>query len=69
MGLELRRLSPEDGRDVYEMLRTIPAEENGFVNSVSGLSFEEYKQRLQKADAGSKLTGIVDGWKVPQTTY
>ncbi len=67
--VELRRLSPEDGEDVYGMLQAIPAEENGFVNSANGLSYEEYRRWLEKADAESRATGLTDGWKVPQTTY
>lgn len=69
MNIELRRLSPEDGMDVYEMLQAIPAEENGFTNSAHGLSFEEYGRWLEKADAESRMTGLMDGWRVPQTTY
>lgn len=67
--VELRRLSPEDGEDVYEMLQAIPAEENGFANSTRGLSLEEYRRRVEKADAGSRTTGLTDGRKVPRTTY
>lgn len=67
--LELRRLSTQDGADIYELLQAIPAEENGYMNSANGLSFEEFKRWLEKADANSRLTGITDGWKVPQTTY
>lgn len=66
---ELRRLSPEDGRDVYEMFQAIPAEENGFGNSAHGLSFEEFGPWLEACDRASRQVGIVDGWKVPQITY
>ena len=66
--LELRRLSPEDGRDVYEMLQRIPREENGLQNKASGLSWEELGQWLVKKQEESVRQGIVDGWKVPSTT-
>ena len=67
--IELRRLSPEDGRDVYEMLQRIPREENGLQNKANGLSWEEFRQWLVKKQEESVQQGIVDGWKVPSTTY
>jgi len=66
---ELRRLSPEDGRDVYDMLQEIPSEENGFVNGVRGLTYEAYRDWLVRADAVSRQEGIADGWRVPQLTF
>ena len=50
MTIELKRLSPDDGRDVYNMLREIPGDENGFINGCSGMSYEEYKSWLIKSD-------------------
>lgn len=44
MCLEIRKLSVNDGRDLYEMLQELPAEENGFINSVKGKTFDEYKE-------------------------
>ncbi|RAZ93969.1 GNAT family N-acetyltransferase, partial [Klebsiella oxytoca] len=38
-------------------------------NNANGLSFAEYKDWLQKKYAESQQTGLVDGWKVPSTTY
>ncbi len=67
--LELRKLGPDDGRDIYEMLREIPAEESGFESPANGKSFDEYKLWLQKCDQSSKQVGIVNGWKVPQTVF
>ena len=69
MCLELRKLSIDDGRDIYEMLQELPADENGFLNSVYGKTFEEYKEWLKKSVKGSEQTGIVDGWKVPSTIF
>ena len=46
--IELRRLSPNDGNDIYELLQLIPKDENGLINKANGLSFEEYKQFLGK---------------------
>ena len=67
--LELKKLSPEDGADVYELLQQIPGEENGLHNSVSGMSFDEYKAWLKKQYALSRQEGLIDGWKVPTTTF
>lgn len=67
--IELRRLSVEDGMDVYIMLQEIPKEENGLVNKGNGLSFEEYKEWLKQKYVESEQIGLVDGWKVPSTTY
>lgn len=66
---ELRPLSPDDGRDVYDMLQEIPEDENGFINHFHGIPFDEYRVRLAAAYAESKQVGIVDGWKVPQTIF
>lgn len=51
------------------MLQEIPKEENGLINEANGLSFEEYKEWLKVKYVESGQTGLVDGWKVPSTTY
>ena len=67
--IELKRLSINDGQDVYEMLQAIPKEENGLINSANGLTYDEFKNWLIKKHNDSLQEGLVDGWKVPQTTY
>ena len=67
--LELRKLSVGDGKDVYQMLQDIPLEENGLQNNVNGLTYEAYQDWLVKKQQESELDDIVDGWKVPATTY
>lgn len=69
MCLAIRKLSMDDGRDIYEMLQELPGDENGFINSAHGKTFDGYKQWLRKAVKDSEQVGIVDGWKVPSTTY
>lgn len=44
--LELKRLSVDNGLDIYTMLQEIPAEENGLINKANGLTFDEYKEWL-----------------------
>lgn len=69
MCLVLKTASIADGRDVYEMLQAIPADENGFMNAVNGKTFDEFKLWLVGQVESSQKTEIEDGWKVPQTTY
>ena len=67
--LELRRLSVNDGPEIYHMLQDIPKEENGFGNNANGMSYETYKKWLVAKHQESLREGILDGWKVPTTTY
>ncbi|MEA4894550.1 MAG: GNAT family N-acetyltransferase [Oscillospiraceae bacterium] len=69
MSIVLKKLSAEDGIDIYEMLQEIPKDENGFLNAVCGKTFEEYKQWLADNEAFSNATNLEDGWKVPTSTY
>ena len=66
--IELKRLSPSDGIEIYDLLQSIPREENGLQNKVNGMTYEEYKQWLIGKQVESEQEGIVDGWKVPSTT-
>ena len=66
---ELRKLSADDGRDVYDLLQEIPKEENGFENNASGKTYEQFREWLAKKEAESRQEGIIDGWKVGSTTY
>ena len=51
------------------MLQAIPEEENGLTNKAKGLSYEEYKAWLIGKQKESEQEGLVDGWKVPSTTF
>lgn len=66
---ELRKLSINDGMDVYEMLQEMPADENGFINPVKGMTFEEFKQWLIERDSFSRVRELIDGWRVPDSLY
>lgn len=68
MKYELKKLTINDNRDIYEMLQEIPAEENGFINSNNGRSFEDFKTWLNRSDNMSKGIGL-ESWMVPSTTY
>lgn len=67
--LELKKLSVDDGFDVYKMLQEIQSEENGLLNKANGLTFDEYKEWLIAKQRDAEQKGIVDGWKVPSTTF
>ena len=40
---KLKKISAEDGRDIYDMLQTMPKDENGLINNANGLSYEEFR--------------------------
>ena len=67
--IELKKLSINDGLDVYNMLQDIPLDENGYHNSANGIAYEEYKEWLVKKEKDANQIGIIDGWRVPQTTF
>lgn len=69
MCLEIKKLSIEDGCDIYEMLQELPAEENGFINSVNNKTYDEYKEWLRRSAKNSDRVGVIDGWKVPTTIF
>lgn len=69
MDIILKKLKPDDGREIYEMLQKIPKSENGFMNAMHGAPYQEYLQWLKRCDLDSGQTGITDGWKVPGSTY
>lgn len=64
----LNNLSINDGKDIYDMLQELPTNENGFINSVYGKSYEEYKEWLIRHEKMSKGIDLED-WMVPQNTY
>ena len=64
----LRRLSPSDGKDCYELLQNIGRQENDFTNPVHDMSFDEFKSWLQQQDDWSKGENLPNGY-VPQVCY
>ena len=60
MNTELIKLSAACGRDIYDMLQSIPADENGLMNDAHGLSYDEYKAWLEKRYAGKQALCGVD---------
>lgn len=66
--MELRQLTPDDGRDVYEMLQRIGENENEFKNNAYGLTFDEFKAWLTEQDNWSRGEALPDGY-VAQTIF
>ena len=66
---ELKKASLDDGEEIYRLLQEIPREDNGFMNGAGGLSFDEFREWLAKQVRLSEQEGVVDGWKVPSSTY
>ena len=63
----LKKLSTDDGRDIYDMLQEIAANDNGFYNKVYGMSYEQFQEWLEREYAVDK--GDLGYWMVPQTSY
>jgi predicted acetyltransferase len=68
MKIELRKLSKNDGIDIYNMMSSFDANENGFMNPIFGMNYEEYKSWLLTGLNQSKGIGLENGF-VPQTIY
>ena len=69
MNIELKKLSIDDGEDIYQMLQIIKANENGFLNLANGKNYDEYKNWLVGEMNRSLQDGIINGSLAPQTTY
>lgn len=68
MEVVLQKLSAKSGRDIYEMLQEIPAEENGFMNACHGKSAAAFEKWLVSAEEMAAGIHLAEGL-VPQTIY
>ena len=66
--IQLRKLSLNDGRNIYEMLQRIGPCENEFKNTANGLSFDEFSLWLKEQDSWSGGENLPEGF-VPQTVF
>ena len=66
--IELRQLTTDLGIAEYEMLQNIENNENGFMNVVCGMTFDEFKQWLRDENDHHFGLNLPDGW-IPYTTY
>ena len=67
--IELKRLSVDMDKDIYDFLQDVPKEENGFNNGANGMTYDEYREWLIKREQYANQVGLLDGWRVPETTF
>ena len=65
--LYLKRISVDDGIEVYNMLQEIRSNDNGFHNKVYGMPYNQFKAWLEHEC--SVDNGNLEDWMVPQTSY
>lgn len=66
--IELRELSINDEKDIYNMLQDIEKEENGFHNEAKGLKYSEFNKYLKTNKRMAEGKDLPEGY-VPQTLY
>lgn len=66
--IELIQSNKSMGKSEYDMLQGIHNGENGFMNEVYGMSFEDYKLWLANQDDFCVGKNLPEGW-IPYTTY
>ena len=67
--VELRELSLDDGRDVFDMIREVGPGESGFVNSGHDLACEDFPVYLRGQADMSRGIGLDPTRHVPETRY
>lgn len=68
MKIELKKLSLNDGKEIYEMIQEIGPGENGFMNNGYGISYNEFLEYLEKNKNMAEGINLKEGL-VPQTIY
>lgn len=66
--MQLKKLSVEDGIDIFNMLQDIGVKENSFTNPVHGMSYFEFKKWLVRQDQWSRGENLPDGF-VAESVY
>ena len=66
--LYLRKLDVADSYEIFDMLKTISAEENAFTNPVYNMNFDQFKKWLEQQDQWSKNKNLPMGF-VGQSLY
>lgn len=68
MKVELRKLTKNDGREIYDMIQEIGPGENGFGNCGYNITFEQFHEYLNRNINFSEGIGLDEKY-VPQTIY
>ena len=66
--IQLRKLSRNDGMDVFEMLKGIEKIENSFTNPTCGMTFAEFKEWLNQQEQWDEGKMLPEGY-VAQSIY
>lgn len=66
--ITIKQLSLTDDKEYFDLLQSIPKNENGFENGACGLTYEEFQAWLEKQVAMSNGENLQD-WMVPQTIF
>ena len=66
--MELIRVQDSDYQKTYELFMTFQENENGYVNSVYGYTYEQFLEWIEKKRKWSQGEDLPDGF-VPDTTY
>ncbi|MDE7221387.1 MAG: GNAT family N-acetyltransferase [Oscillospiraceae bacterium] len=66
--LYLQPVSLTDGREFYDMLQSIGAKENGFLNSAHGIPYADFPAYLKRKVDMAQGIGLED-WMVPASTF
>lgn len=66
---EIKQMTRDWDEAMYAMFQEIPAEENGFINGGNVSSPEKFMDYLDRCVRDAEQQGVMDGWRVPQTTY
>ena len=67
--LELRKLNEADVVEQWKFIASLPAEENGFTNPYTGVSFEEYMTSVLPEMMMHEHPVNMPDWFVPATYY
>ena len=66
--MELRKANTADIEKEWLFQRSVPADDNGFLNEYCGISREDFDKALETVIAQSEGRELPQGW-VPQTVY
>ena len=66
--MELIRVQDSDYRKTYELFMTFPENDNGYMNSVYGYTYEQFLEWIEMKRNWSQGKDLPDGF-VPDTTY
>ncbi|MCR5724073.1 MAG: GNAT family N-acetyltransferase [Treponema sp.] len=67
--MELRKLNTQDAYAQWEYTTALPADENGFTNPYTGISYDEYIEKALPTLLSHEHPVDMPDWFVPETYY